>query len=171
MTSPHVTLAELSAADVRQAVDLSALAFTTTADLAPLTALVGQERATQALHMGLSMAQPGYNIFVSGFAGAGARDQIAALLRERAAVLPTPGDWVYVHHFQRPDQPSALALEMNQGLALLTGVPAGDVVTLGTVHGLVNARLQHLAHAMATFGDGSHNGTQAPVDEESAVRE
>jgi hypothetical protein len=85
--------------------------------------------------------------------------------------LPTPGDWVYVHHFQRPDQPSALALEMNQGLALLTGVPAGDVVTLGTVHGLVNARLQHLAHAMATFGDGSHNGTQAPVDEESAVRE
>jgi lon-related putative ATP-dependent protease len=68
--------------------------------------------------MGLSMAQPGYNIFVCGFAGAGARDQIAALLRERAAVLPTPGDWVYVHHFQRPDQPRALALEVGQGCRL-----------------------------------------------------
>jgi ATP-dependent Lon protease len=60
---------------------------------------------------------------------------------------------------------------VDQGLALLTGVPAGDVATPGTVHGLVNARLQHLAHAMATFGDGSHNGSRVPVDEESAVRD
>ena len=91
------------------------LLFTSTAELEPLTALVGQERATQALQMGLGMTQQGYNIFVCGFEGTGAQAQITALLREHAAALPTPGDWVYVHNFRSPDQPQAIALDSGQG--------------------------------------------------------
>ena len=41
---------------------------------------------------------------------------------------------------------------IDQGLALLTGVPAGDPTTEGTVHSLVNARLQQLAQDIAAFG-------------------
>ena len=117
--SPSIAMPrELTAEEAYRRADLSALAFTTTADLEPLTTMVGQERAVQALHLGLGMPQQGYNIFVSGLAGSGARSQIEALLRETAASLPTPGDWVYVHNFRSPDQPQALALEPGQGQRL-----------------------------------------------------
>ena len=49
---------------------------------------------------------------------------------------------------------------VDQGLELLTGVPAGDAETPDTLHGLVNARLQQLAHDMVTFVDTSPNGSQ-----------
>ena len=105
MTSQPPAITELSAAQVRKAVDLRSLDFTTTADLEPQTALVGQERATQALEMGIAMSQTGYNIFVSDQEGRGTLAQIAAMLQARAAALPTPGDWAYVHNFRQPDQP------------------------------------------------------------------
>src|SRR5215510_8242550 len=114
MATPH----EITAAEAYRRADLSALTFTTTAHLEPLTTMLGQERAVQALYMGMGIPQQGYNIFVSGLAGSGARTQIEALLRERAAALPTPGDWVYVHNFRAPDQPQALALEPGQGQRL-----------------------------------------------------
>lgn len=111
-------LPELSAQEARKAVDLSALAFNTTADLQPLTRLVGQERAMQALDLGLGMPQVGYNIFVSSQEVAESQAQIAHLLRDRATHMPTPGDWVYVHNFRQPDQPQALALLPGQGCRL-----------------------------------------------------
>ena len=67
--------------------DLSRLDFTTTAELEPQTALVGQERATQALQMGIDIPQPGYNIFVSDVAGSSAQAQITALLRARSHLV------------------------------------------------------------------------------------
>jgi len=80
--------------------------------------MVGQERAVQALHLGLGVPQQGYNIFVSVLAGSGARTQVEELLRDKATTLPTPGDWVYVQNFRSPDQPQALALEPGQGQRL-----------------------------------------------------
>jgi lon-related putative ATP-dependent protease len=118
MNGPSLAPSELSAQEARKAADLSTLAFTTTADLKPLTTLIGQERAMQALQMGLGMTQVGYNIFVCGLEGSGAQAQIAAMLRERTGSMPTPGDWVYVHNFRQPDQPQALALDVGQGCRL-----------------------------------------------------
>ncbi len=48
---------------------------------------------------------------------------------------------------------------VDQGLELLTGIPAGDIGAPDTLHGLVNARLQGLALDMASFADASSNGT------------
>src|SRR5215468_2774618 len=112
--APH----EITAAEAYRRAELSALAIATTADLEPLTTMVGQERAVQALHLGLGVPQQGYNIFVSVLAGSGARTQVEELLREKATTLPTPGDWVYVQNFRSPDQPQALALEPGQGQRL-----------------------------------------------------
>ncbi|HEY7491144.1 MAG TPA: hypothetical protein VIH59_08560 [Candidatus Tectomicrobia bacterium] len=50
---------------------------------------------------------------------------------------------------------------VDQGLELLTGMPAGNVETPDTIHYLVNTRLQQLAQAIMAFGDGSHNGTRS----------
>jgi predicted ATP-dependent protease len=118
MRQTSTTPREITAAEAYRHADLSALAFTTTAELEPLATLVGQERVFQALHLGLGIPQPGYHIFVSGLASAGVRDSIITLIRERAQSIPTPGDWVYVHNFRTPDQPQALALAPGQGQRL-----------------------------------------------------
>ena len=118
MSQSIATPQELTAEQVRRRADLNAVAFRTTADLEPLITMVGQERAVQALHLGLGMPQQGYNIFVSVLAGSGARAQVEGLLHETAATLPTPGDWVYVQNFRSPDQPQALALDPGQGQRL-----------------------------------------------------
>src|SRR5262245_23881446 len=118
MSQSIATPQAITAAEARQRAELGTLVFTTTADLEPLTTMVGQERAVQTLQLGLGMSQEGYNIFVSGLTGAGVRSQIEALLHEKAATLPTPGDWVYVHNFRSPDQPQALALHPGQGQLL-----------------------------------------------------
>ena len=117
--SPSIAIPhEITAEQARRRADLSSFTFRTTEDLEPLTTMVGQERAVQALHLGLGVPQQGYNIFVSVLAGSGARAQVEELLRDKAATLPTPGDWVYVQNFRSPDQPQALSLEPGQGQRL-----------------------------------------------------
>src|SRR5262245_45946493 len=119
IVSPSIAIPhEITAEQARRRADLSSVTFRSTADLEPLTTMVGQERAVQALHLGLGVPQQGYNIFVSVLAGSGARTQVEELLREKSATLTTPGDWVYVQNFRSPDQPQALALEPGQGQRL-----------------------------------------------------
>lgn len=118
MDRTQAAVRELPVAEARRAVDLGDLQFTTTADLHAPPTLVGQDRAVQALQIGLGMPQQGYNIFVSGLTGLEARQQIAAMLGQHAADLPTPGDWVYVHNFRRPDQPQDIELDAGQGRRL-----------------------------------------------------
>ena len=60
---------------------------------------------------------------------------------------------------------------IDQGLALLTGVPAGDTTTAGTVHYLVNARLQQLAKDIAAFGHAERDGARPQPTEATAVEE
>jgi ATP-dependent Lon protease len=58
---------------------------------------------------------------------------------------------------------------IDQGLALLTGVPAGDPTTEGTVHYLVNTRLQQLARDIAAFSSNGRDGTKPQPAESAAV--
>jgi predicted ATP-dependent protease len=59
---------------------------------------------------------------------------------------------------------------VDQGLTLLTSVPAGDPTTEGTVHYLVNTRLQQLAKDIAAFGNAARNGAR-PQQTEATVAE
>jgi predicted ATP-dependent protease len=52
---------------------------------------------------------------------------------------------------------------IDQGLELLTGTPAGDVDTPGTIHYLVNARLQRLVRDITTFGESQDGSRPAEV--------
>ena len=54
---------------------------------------------------------------------------------------------------------------IDQGLALLTGVPAGDTATAGTVHYLANTRLQKLAQDIGAFGHVERNGARPQATE------
>ncbi len=52
-------------------VDPGQLGFEDTSELEPLTEIIGQERAVEALEFGLGMKSPGFNLYVSGPVGTG----------------------------------------------------------------------------------------------------
>lgn len=97
--------------------DPDQLGLVTTEETPVLDGLVGQERAVSALHFGLSLRNPGYNIYVSGPSGTGKTSYSCSLVRSHAESEPVPPDWVYVHNFDRPDEPVALALAPGGGPA------------------------------------------------------
>lgn len=108
----------LSADKLRLVCDPSGLAFETTADVEPSTAIIGQPRATRALEFGMGLKSKGYNIFVKGSSGTGRSAAIRHFLRQRCGQEPTPPDWVYVHNFDTPHRPKAMRLAPGQGAVL-----------------------------------------------------
>ncbi len=90
--------------------DLSALPFATTAELAPMDRLAGQDRARDALTLGTRIGAPGFNIFAIGSSGARIQRSIKNLLEAAAAERPPASDWVYVNNFATPHRPTAIRL-------------------------------------------------------------
>ncbi len=82
------------------------------------TELLGQERALDAIRLAIGINGPGYNVFVSGLRTRQERETILALLRDKAAAMATPGDWVYVNNFRSPEAPVAIYLKAGEGRKL-----------------------------------------------------
>ncbi len=90
----------------------------TTDLIAPLEAIIGQERAVQALEFGLGIRSQGFNIFVAGQHGTGRNTAVQSFLESVAAAEPTPPDWCYVYNFRDPHRPRALRLPPGRGRTL-----------------------------------------------------
>ena len=101
---------KLTAEALFRVCDNQCLDFRTTADLPPLQAIIGQDRAVQALEFGLEIEEKGFNIFVAGPAGTGKTAAITNFLKERAREKEVPPDWCYVFNFRSPNNPRALSL-------------------------------------------------------------
>jgi hypothetical protein len=80
--------------------------------------LLGQQRALEAIRLAIGIDAPGYNVFVSGLRGRDEREPILRLIEERAAQMPTPGDWLYVHNFENPESPVSIYVNAGQGREL-----------------------------------------------------
>ncbi len=89
--------------------------FTSTAELEPLSGVLGQERALEALQFGIAMQRPGYNVFIMGESGTGRFSYARRYLTEQAKLRPTPSDWLYVNHFTEMREPHALQLPPGEG--------------------------------------------------------
>jgi lon-related putative ATP-dependent protease len=100
----------LAAEQLYRATDLSALKFTTTAELTPVDGLIGQTRALEAIRFGTQVDKTGFNLFVIGPNGARMQDAVKAMLAEEARGKPSPSDWVYVNNFADNERPIAIAL-------------------------------------------------------------
>ena len=114
---PAAAATELRAEELRFQVPLSA-DFHTTAELTPGSDFIGQERAQAALELGLGITSAGFNVFVSGLTGANKLEALQGWIARQAEQVPTPGDWVYVHNFTRPDEPQAIYLAPGRGCRL-----------------------------------------------------
>ncbi|WBE25310.1 Lon protease family protein [Denitrificimonas caeni] len=89
--------------------------FTSTAELEPLSGVLGQERALEALQFGIAMQRPGYNVFIMGESGTGRFSYARRYLTEQAKLRSTPSDWLYVNHFTEMREPHALQLPPGEG--------------------------------------------------------
>ncbi|RME42423.1 MAG: ATP-dependent protease, partial [Chloroflexi bacterium] len=113
-----MAIQELTAQQVYRPCDPAAFDFETTAELEPLSEIVGQPRAVEALEFGVGIASRGYNVFAFGLPGSGKTTLITRFLEQRSAEEPVPDDFCYVTDFENPRRPRILRLPAGQGREL-----------------------------------------------------
>jgi lon-related putative ATP-dependent protease len=84
--------------------------FIDTSELDPLEAVIGQERAVQAIDFGLNMKSAGYNIFVTGPVGTGKTTIVDDIVSRHARREKRPLDWILVNNFGDTYRPVAIAV-------------------------------------------------------------
>jgi len=110
-----VSIKHLNSSEIRLSCDLEEAGFETTAEVAPLEGMIGQERAVQATEFGLRIKRPGYNIFMTGLTGTGKSSYARSIVGKISAEEAVPDDWVYVYNFEHPGEPIALNFPAGKG--------------------------------------------------------
>jgi lon-related putative ATP-dependent protease len=82
------------------------------------THIIGQDRAIEAMELGLMVESPGYNVFVSGPSGTGRTTTARHILQSFKQARSPLKDYVFVHNFVEPDRPRLLALNPGMGMKL-----------------------------------------------------
>ena len=110
---------EIPPEKLRWICDSKQFKFDCTSELTPLAEFIGQDRAIRAMEFGLSIDQPGYNIYVAGLAGTGKTSAVKAYIQKiietRKAQDFQPDDWCYLYSFTDPDRPQILNLPQGRG--------------------------------------------------------
>jgi len=91
------------------------LKFSSTEELEDIDIAVGQQRAVEAVKLGIHMHKSGYNIFAIAPAGTGKLTTIRQLVEHEAGRQGIPSDWCYVNNFSQPAQPKAIKLMPGHG--------------------------------------------------------
>lgn len=99
------------------AIDPGQLGFEDTGELEPLSEIIGQERAVEALEFGLQMRSGGFNLYVSGPVGTGKGTLVRQMVTRLAKAGVAPSDWCYVNNFQDASRPVCLSFPAGQGCA------------------------------------------------------
>ncbi|MCC7293393.1 MAG: AAA family ATPase [Phycisphaerales bacterium] len=97
--------------------DPASLPFASTAELAPVEGIVGQDSAVESLAFGLEVQAPGQNIFVRGLTGTGRLTLIRRMLETIRPSCPPSRDRCYVHNFAQPESPRLITLKRDQAPA------------------------------------------------------
>jgi ATP-dependent Lon protease len=108
---------EVPVEQLRWRCDPDTLPFETTETIQPCEEIIGQDRALEAIRVGLDISSIGYNIFVTGLAGTGRFTTIKCVLEEMNVTGKIPNDFCYVNNFKNPDMPHMISLPAGQGNA------------------------------------------------------
>ncbi len=112
------TLRALTPDKLFQRCDPDQFSFQTTAELVELEKIIGQERAIEAIRVGVGIEHEGYNLFALGPNGTGKHTAVYQYLSQKAAQEPTPDDWCYVFNFEQARRPKVLRLPAGRGVVL-----------------------------------------------------
>ncbi|CAH0535417.1 Lon protease [Vibrio stylophorae] len=101
---------QLSDKDVYRQAPLTLVTEKTTKNIEPLSEIIGQDRAKQAVAFAMSMPDRGYNIYAVGDNGLGKRTMILRYLNRLKSNGNGRYDWCYVSNFAVSREPSLLKL-------------------------------------------------------------
>lgn len=101
--------------DLRWHCDPETLGFETTDDIKCRPHIIGQDRALDAIQLGLEIRSPGYNIYVSGLTGTGKSTAIERLLKSMDRDKPDLEDICYIYNFDFPDSPVCVGFTGGKG--------------------------------------------------------
>jgi len=103
--------------------------------------VVGQDRAREAIRVGLSTEAPGFHVFVVGPPGLGRRALVKAALTRFVPPLPRPRDRVYVANFRHPERPRVLTLPRGKGRRFRRDVDETLAILRRAIPGALNQEL------------------------------
>jgi len=108
---------ELGSSDLRRTCSPDSFSFDTTEELEPLKEIIGQDRALNAIELGLGVKddENRYNIYVAGQPGTGKNSAVNKFLEKVSKEEEAPPDICYVHNFENPDKPQYLQLDAGKG--------------------------------------------------------
>jgi lon-related putative ATP-dependent protease len=115
-----VTYDEVPVEQLRWRCDPESLPFSAVEEVATTEGIIGQERALEAIQLGLDMASLGYNIFAAGPAGTGRMTTIKYLLSQLEREGKVPDDKCYVNNFKDADMPHLITLPAGKGKVFKT---------------------------------------------------
>jgi predicted ATP-dependent protease len=126
----------LTPEDLRKLCPTGSMAFTEPLSASTDVPMFGQERAREALSLGLGLHAEGFNIYVSGEQGSGKLRAVESFISGIASTESIPGDQCYLHCFSDPYQPRFLKLPAGRAVGFRK-----DMKTLikSAVHALVKA--------------------------------
>ncbi len=91
------------------------LKFNSTEELEDIDIAVGQQRAVEAIKLGIRMHKNGYNIFAMAPSGTGKLTTVRQLVEHEASRQNIPSDWCYVNNFSQPAKPTAIKFMPGEG--------------------------------------------------------
>lgn len=106
---------QLKPEELKKCCSLDAYTFETTKDLESMVGIIGQDRAREALDVGLNIKKKGFNIFVAGQWGSGRTTFVNEYAKSIAKNEPVPEDIVYAKDFQNFH--NTIAIRLNAGRA------------------------------------------------------
>jgi len=86
--------------------------------LPELEKFIGQERALEALEVGIRMSSMGFNIFVSGLTNTGRRTFVRKFLTSKIKDGRVSKDWLFVYNFNDPRSPNVISTPAGLGWKL-----------------------------------------------------
>ncbi len=113
--SPRRSVRELTFKDIDYTVSYAPGQSTCSDDFEPCGEILGQNRAIEAIRLGLNVPSKGYNVFVTGLPGTGRTTTISHLLKQLEKGKPELNDFCYVNNFKNADQPRVLKFAAGEG--------------------------------------------------------
>ena len=102
--------------------------FVSTEELEPLTKIIGQDSALEAIDFSANIKQDGFNLFALGPSGSGKHSVVTAFLNDKANSEPAPDDWCYVNNFK--DYRKPVAIRIPSGKAVDFKEDIDELITL-----------------------------------------
>jgi lon-related putative ATP-dependent protease len=118
MENPHALKhKELLPKELRWKCDPGIFDFDSTENIDPVEGIVGQERALDAIKLGVDMRSPGYNIYIAGLSGTGKATTVKKMLEAISTNCPALYDYAYVNNFKDSDRPLLLTFKAGKAKA------------------------------------------------------